>query len=312
MTHSEKIDELKDTISFLYEKEGRGKKYISRLLNVDYRILCQKTNEWKMVKANVSRLTPSNQKFANKNKKNIRQWLDQDKSVSNIAKILNTNKDYLYYIISRVPELNKAFEDKKTRYQNKKQREKQQKKEALQKKYCFKNLPNEHWKKILGYENYEISDKGRVRKCYPKYNGYRLIALVPNVRNGRLYAALNSKNKHANLQVSRLVGFAFVDGYSETKNTINHKDLDISNNCAENLEWISQKENNKHSYKNGRTKAIAFKKHGKFKKLILNNKFEFKTIIACAKFLNISETQMHRYIDGECKNDKIQDIKFVY
>ena len=35
MTQKEKIEMLKETITFLYEKEGRSKSYISRLLCVD-------------------------------------------------------------------------------------------------------------------------------------------------------------------------------------------------------------------------------------------------------------------------------------
>ena len=39
MTNSEKAELLKDTIYQLYSKEGRSKSYISRLLEIDRKIL---------------------------------------------------------------------------------------------------------------------------------------------------------------------------------------------------------------------------------------------------------------------------------
>ena len=69
MTEREKIELLKNTIIKLYCNEGRSKSYISRLLEVDRKTLIKAINEdWKLEKGNVSYLTPSNQKFANKNK----------------------------------------------------------------------------------------------------------------------------------------------------------------------------------------------------------------------------------------------------
>lgn len=312
MTHLEKINELKETIVYLYEKEGRGKKYISNLLKVDYRILCQVTNEWNLTKANINYLTPSNEKFVKKNKVFIQKRLEENSAVSEIAKELKITRDYLYYLIKRVPELQKSFQEKENRELQIKLFNKQKEEEKKKEYYNYTSLPGEIWKTILGYEDYEVSNKARVRKYSFLYDAYKLIKPYPNVRNGRLYVMLYNENKRANLQLARLVGFAFVEGYSKINNTINHKDLNVENNLPENLEWIPQAENNNHAYKNGRAKAYAYGRHGKFKKIILNDKYEFKTIRACAKFLNISETQMHRYIDKECISEKVQKIELIY
>ena len=68
MTQKEKIEMLKETITFLYEKEGRSKSYISRLLCVDRKTLVYKINEWGLIKANISYMKPSTLKFLNRNK----------------------------------------------------------------------------------------------------------------------------------------------------------------------------------------------------------------------------------------------------
>lgn len=312
MTHREKAIELQDTIKYLYEKEGRDKAYIARLLCIDYKVLCSYINEQGYNKANCHYLKPSNLKFANKHKQYIKSQLDQNHSVTDIAKDLGVTKDYLIYIIYRVEVLDKALKDKKSRTESERISKKQVHTEKILESYGWHEIPGEKWAAILGYENYDISDFGRVRKFDKKYNTYRIIHQVPNVRNGRMYVTLHSNDKKANLQVARLVGFAFVEGYTEEKNTINHKDTNVQNNNATNLEWVTQEDNNIHAYANGRNKAYAYNKHKKFKKIVLNNEYEFKTIRACAKFLCVSETQMHRYIDKECFSEKVKSIKFIY
>lgn len=46
-------------------------------------------------------------------------------------------------------------------------------------------------------------------------------------------------------------------------------------------------------------------------KIILDDKYEFKTIVALAKFLGKSETQISRYINGET-NCSDHTFKFIY
>ena len=48
----DKIIRLKNTISILYEKEGRSKSYISRLLELDRKLLTNQIKEWGMVQGN--------------------------------------------------------------------------------------------------------------------------------------------------------------------------------------------------------------------------------------------------------------------
>ena len=55
---------------------------------------------------------------------------------------------------------------------------------------------------------------------------------------------------------------------------------------------------------------IGYSKNGKFKKIIMDNKYEFKTIAALAKFLQVSESQVQRYISGETKSE--HTFQFIY
>lgn len=308
MTEREKIELLKNTIIKLYCNEGRSKSYISRLLEVDRKTLIKAINEdWKLEKGNVSYLTPSNQKFANKNKNLIISKLDNDISISEIANELKVTSEYLSNIIKKVPELNEHKIDYINRQKINAQERKNQLVEKSSLNYDWEELPDEEWKEILGYSSYYISNMGRVKRYIKTYDKYVLLSLNINSKTGRVYIKIKEKG----LQVSRLVGFAFLDGHSEEKNTIEHIDNDVTNNKASNLMWVSMGDNNKLAYKKGKAKSKAFTKRGKWRKIILDDKYEFKTIVALAKFLGKSETQISRYISGET-NCSDHTFKFIY
>lgn len=300
----EKIIELKQTISFLYEKEGRTIFYIARLLNVDRSTLSKQVRAWEMVKANSRHINPSTQKFINKHSEYIISQLRQDVAISKIAVDLGISKDKLYYIIKNDSKLSKEKEIADNKKKNKKI-------EKSRENNYFEDLPNEEWRNILGYDNYFISNMGRCKKYLSTYDCYTLISSTPNSRNGRPYIGIiNNEGITKNLALARVVAHAFCEGYSEENNTVDHKDGNITNNCAENLQWVSQTENNRRAFKNGRKSSVAYSKNGKFKKIILDGKYEFKTITSLAKFLNISQTQTHRYISGECKTE--HNIELIY
>ena len=300
----DKIIRLKNTISILYEKEGRSKSYISRLLELDRKLLTNQIKEWGMVQGNSHFLTPSTKKFINKNSSFIVSQLEKGTPITEIAKQLNISRDKLNYIIEKDDNLTKAKNEANLNKINKKISKGQE-------INYFEDLPNEIWKPILGFDGYFVSNMGRFKKYLITYNCYTLLTCAPNSRNGRLYIALiNNAGKTKNLIAARVVGHAFCEGYSETNNTIDHLDNDFTNNKAENLQWVPQSINNERAYKRGKNKAVGYKKNGKFKEIVLNDKYSFKTITALAKFLGVSETQVNRYITGECSFDG--KIKLIY
>ena len=101
----------------------------------------------------------------------------------------------------------------------------------------------EQWKKIIGFENYEISNLGQVKnknglimKSWDDSHGYSDIKLKGN----------DGVTKHK--KVHRLVAEAFILN-PNNKKEVNHKDFDTKNNNKNNLEWVTPKENVNHMLK---------------------------------------------------------------
>lgn len=109
----------------------------------------------------------------------------------------------------------------------------------------------EIWKPVKGYEGiYEISNLGNVRnlttdtfkKSSKRIDGYYVVTLY-------------KEGKQNTFLLHRLVGIAFIAN-KENKPQINHIDNNKANNNVSNLEWVTNSENQKHSYKNGKKPTI--------------------------------------------------------
>ena len=308
MTRNEKIESLKNVIIKLYCNEGRSKVYISKLLEVNRELLTQYINNvWKLEQANSTHITPSKEKWINKHRNLIKSRLDQNVILTEIAKEVKIPyRTFVDGYIKKDKQLSNAYTEYHNRKRNQHIQIVEKAKESSSFEYDPIDLPKEQWKEILGYDGYYISTEGRVKSYVERYNAYKLLTPLPNQRNGRYYVWIKGRG----LQISRLVGFAFVKGHTTECNTIDHKDGDVSNNKASNLRWVSQSENNTLAYKNGRSANIARSKNGKFKQIIVDDKYTFKTIRAFAKFYNVSESQAQRYISGETSFS--HKILFVY
>lgn len=117
----------------------------------------------------------------------------------------------------------------------------------------------EEWRQIAGYEGYfEVSNHGRVRSVervrwvknrhgtgsFRKDKG-KVLTPIDN-GNGYSYVTLNVNGNRKNKYVHRLVAAAFCVKSGED-NVVNHKDHNRKNNRAENLEWVTQMDNVRHS-----------------------------------------------------------------
>jgi hypothetical protein len=120
-------------------------------------------------------------------------------------------------------------------------------------------MENIIWKDCYGFENhYEVSNFGNVRRKQVETNykdgrvaNFKQTILKPSKdKKGylRVYLSVNSK-KHAK-KIHRLVALTFLEN-PLNKETVNHKDLDKENNNIKNLEWMTNKENMQHAFKNG-------------------------------------------------------------
>lgn len=304
MTSFEKAELLKSTISRLYSKEGRTISYISRLLEINRKTLGTKIKEWELPLAEPRRyLKPSNQKFLNRTRNLIKSRIDKDVPLQSIAKELNVSRDFLYRtIIPNDDVLKKAYAD----FNNRRKINAQARVETLTEKsrlnYDWEDLDGEVWKEILGYDGYFVSNMGRFKHYMKRYKKFALLKPAINSLTGRVYISLTrSDGKPKTLIAARVVGHAFVEGFSRENNTINHEDGNVQNNAASNLSWVSQSENNRHAYRELNRKKVNFKRY-EFDKIIYREKYEFKTVASFAKFLGMSETQTRRYLDNPEKH----------
>ena len=303
ISSKDKAEMLKASIHQLYTNEGRSKSYISRLLGINRKTLGIKIREWKFEDPKpMHHLAPSSQKFLNRNRNLIKSRLDRDVSVADIAAELKIRSDSLRKtFINSDSVLRKAYED----YLQRKKDTHEQKINFMVEKSsreCSEDLEGEIWKPILGYEGYDVSNKGRVRHVVKRYGKYYVLKQTPNKNNGRMYVCLQTKKGRKNLNVARLVAHAFVSGYSKENSTVNHEDGNVVNNESWNLKWTSQGKNNEHAYRVLNRNKVNFKRYG-FDKILYRGKYEFKTVAAFAKFIGKSETQARRYLDFPDKHE---------
>lgn len=102
------------------------------------------------------------------------------------------------------------------------------------------DLPDEEWKPIKKFGGgYYVSNKGRIKNInFKRTDDERLLVLSEDahgyyeVKRGRIHG-----------KVHRLVLAAFI---GESTLPVNHKDSNPKNNCLENLEYVTQRENVAH------------------------------------------------------------------
>ena len=158
----------------------------------------------------------------------------------------------------------------------------------------------EIFKDIKGFEGlYQISNFGNVKSLK------RNIILKPS-SNGKGYLHIilykNCKSKVG--RIHRLVAQAFIPN-PENKPQINHIDGNKSNNNVNNLEWVTNSENQKHAFALGLQTNIA-NNNPRTRKI---NQYDLqgnliKTWNSCydiVKELNINRSCIWRCCTGQCK-----------
>ena len=106
----------------------------------------------------------------------------------------------------------------------------------------------EIWRSIKDYPGYEVSNLGRVRSF--NFNRVRIKTLITHKPTGYIAVYLYKHNKIKNAKVHRLVAQAFIPN-PENKPQVNHIDGDKTNNKADNLEWCTPSENQRHANRTG-------------------------------------------------------------
>lgn len=99
----------------------------------------------------------------------------------------------------------------------------------------------EEWKKIKGFENYSISNIGRIKN--DNTNSIKKLGLD---KDGYKVTTLWKKQRPYYKRVHRLVAEAFIDN-PNNYDIVNHIDENKINNNKENLEWCTVGYNNRYS-----------------------------------------------------------------
>lgn len=116
----------------------------------------------------------------------------------------------------------------------------------------YRSCEDEVLEDIPGFDGkYKVSRNGEVfsicKRGHPQL--YKLRGEIDVCGYNRV--SLSMGGKHYHKRVCRLVAEAFVPN-PEGKPIVNHIDYDRRNDCAENLEWCTQRDNVVHSAKEGR------------------------------------------------------------
>ncbi|AZL89396.1 HNH endonuclease [Megavirus baoshan] len=162
----------------------------------------------------------------------------------------------------------------------------------IKKGEIFKTIPIIDGKNL---SKYQVSNKGNIKNdkglvMKQKNNdGYKAIGLTNSITGTR-----------DTYRVHRLVAITFIKN-NDPKNKIhiNHLDKNRSNNCVENLEWVSQKENNCHA--NGKPIKMIDPETGKIVKL-------FKSMREANEYLGLKNK--NPTISRACKDP--ERIRFGY
>lgn len=120
---------------------------------------------------------------------------------------------------------------------------------------------DEIFRKIDGYENYQISNLGRV------INNKTNKILKPGINSsGYLYVNLCKNGKQKNYLIHRLVALSFINN-PENKNCVDHINNVRTDNCIENLRWATHRENSQNrqlsSDNTSGCKGVYFNKQAK-------------------------------------------------
>ena len=125
----------------------------------------------------------------------------------------------------------------------------------------------EVWKDIDSYEGlYQVSNQGNVKSFH--FNKGDTSRLLKNrlVNEGYCQVVLYNKGKKKAFYAHVLVANAFILNTNNLPE-VNHIDGDKTNNCVENLEWVTSKQNSIHAVKTGLRDVPKGSQHYKSKKV---------------------------------------------
>lgn len=95
----------------------------------------------------------------------------------------------------------------------------------------LENIRDWYWISSFGRVKSTSGRKDKIMKQSDDGKGYLFVGLI----------TLDGKQK--SIKIHRLVALAFISGYSEERNTVDHIFPDTKNNMVSNLQWLSIRDN---------------------------------------------------------------------
>ena len=109
-------------------------------------------------------------------------------------------------------------------------------------------------KDIEGYEGlYAVTEDGQVWS----YRSQKF--LKPWIANGYYQVTLSKNGEKKKHKIHRLVAIIYIPNPDNLRD-VNHKDENKLNNCLDNLEWLSHKDNSNYGTRNQRISATRKRK----------------------------------------------------
>ena len=180
----------------------------------------------------------------------------------------------------------------------------------------------ERWAPVVGFETrYEVSDMGRLRSVTRdtirkdgkplKIEG-RIMKASPSNAGYLRVSAMSENGKRVQIPVHRAVATAFVEN-PDGKREVNHIDGDKRNNMAENLEWVTPKENIRHCHEMGLWRkpdnSEAIERHKR--RVIVDGLLEFGSITEAADYIGSSESAACQVAKGRYRTTKGHTVRYV-
>lgn len=161
----------------------------------------------------------------------------------------------------------------------------------------------EIWKPVPNYETlYEVSNLGRVRSLFR----YKKVLKPSPITNGYLTVELWKNKQRKRIGVHRLVAMCFCKN-PNNKPFVNHIDETKTNNCADNLEWVTHVENC--NYGTAVARRLAHVDYCKIRRAIPVNQYDksgrliarWNSISECARAVGVHESCVRRMIQGKAR-----------
>jgi len=154
----------------------------------------------------------------------------------------------------------------------------------------------EQWRYIPGWPGYKVSSLGRIRRL----ERVDILGRVWTEKFLRLHGRCVSvmrNGEYYDVQLAKLVLFAFVGPPPQGKELACHKDDDVTNNAVENLKWGSKKDNWEDAVANGKWK-ITEERNQKISETLLGHDVTISTRLKIKKTLQDKSSSPRYLYDG--------------